>query len=237
MKGNLSIGEIKQKSFNMLRGRWTTAVILALFYALFNGVASGLQVYLAEAKTALLVIVILLSFAESFLDLGMRLGMLGYSRGQVPTVGCIFDAARYYPKALFYYIPVKALFLLMNAGMLWLSGYLMQNTSGLLTLLPIVTMLAVLFGLAVLTAGFMPMLYLILDHPDIKIGALYATAWKYMRGNKIKLVLMQISFFGCFLLGVLTCGIALLFAIPYLYVAESMFYNELIPAENEESEQ
>lgn len=233
MKIRPSIGDIKSQSLDMLGGRWTTAVILTLFYALFNGVVYGLQIYLAEAKAALIIMAVLLSFLESFLDLGLRLGMLRYSRNDVPTVGCIFDAAKYYWKALLYYIPANVLGYLMNRGMLWLSEYLADSSSSAMAYGLLLPVAGVLFGSAILLAGFMPMLYLIIDNPGMGIGKLYAAAWRLMKGNKLKLVLLQLSFFGWILLSMVTCGIGMLFVIPYMYVAECTFYNHLIDEERE----
>ena len=235
MKIKPSIGEIKSQSLDMLGGRWTTAVILTLFYALFNGVVYGLQISLAEAKAARIITMILLIFLESFLDLGLRLGMLRYSRDDVPTVGCIFDASNYYLKALLYYIPVNVLGYLMNSGMLWFSEYMAENGTAALAYGLLVPIAGVLFGISVLLAGFMPMLYLIIDNPEIRAGKLYTTAWRLMKGNKLKLILLQLSFFGWILLSMVTCGIGVLFVVPYMYVAECTFYNHLIAEERERS--
>lgn len=233
MKIKPSIGEIKRQSLNMLGGRWATAVILTLFYMLFNGVVYGLQIYLAETEAALIIATILLAFLESFLDLGLRLGMLRYSRNDVPTVGCIFDASRYYLKSLLYYIPVNVLGFLMNSGMLWFFECMLKNNTAAMTYSLLLPILAVLFGISVLIAGFMPMLYLIIDNPEIRSGKLYKDAWRLMKGNKLKLILMQLSFFGWLLLSIVTFGIGTLFVVPYMYVAECTFYNHLIAEERE----
>lgn len=235
MKIRPTIGDIKSQSLDMLGGRWTTAVILTLFYALFNGVVYSLQIYLAEAKAALIVITVLLTFLESFLDLGLRLGMLRYSRDDVPTVGCIFDASHYYLKALLYYIPFHVLGYVMNSGMLWISEYMANTDKSMLLFGLLLLLAAVLFGISILLAGMMPMLYLIIDNPGIGAGKLFTAAWRLMKGNKLKLFLLQLSFFGWMLLGMVTCGIGILFVIPYMYVAECTFYNHLIAEERERS--
>ncbi len=217
----------------MLRGRWKIAVILTVFYTLFNSVVLGLETYFAEAGTLLLVITLCLTFVEAFLDLGLRLGMLQYSRGEVPSVGCIFDASRYYLKSLCYYVPVNVAALLLSNGTLFFSGsFLQQEPQGMLLIaFPLLLLAVVLFS--ILSAGLMPVLFLILDHPELSVGKLWKTAWNLMKGNKIKLLLMQFSFFGWLLLCMFTFGIGMLFLTPYMYVSECTFYNQLIEEEEE----
>ncbi len=203
-------------------------MILTVFYTLFNSVVMGLETYFAEAGVLLLVITGLLTFLEAFLDLGLRIGMLQYSRGEMPSVGCIFDASRYYLKALCYYVPVNVVALLLSNGALFLSEYLLQQANVGLSFGLFFLLVFVLLGFSVLSAGLMPVLFLILDRPELSVGKLWKTAWRLMRGNKIKLLLMQFSFFGWLLLCMFTFGIGMLFLTPYMYVAECTFYNQLL---------
>ncbi len=228
MKIKPSISEIKEKSLDMLRGRWKTAVILTVFYTLFNGVVMGLETQFAEAGVLLVILTALLTFVEVFLDLGLRIGMLQYSRGEMPSVGCIFDASRYYLKALCYYVPVNVAALLLSNGSLFLSGYLFKQASAAMSFGLFFLLVLLMLGFSVLSAGLMPVLFLILDRPELSVGQLWKTAWRLMRGNKIKLLLMQFSFFGWLVLCMFTFGIGMLFLTPYMYVAECTFYNQLL---------
>lgn len=49
-------------------------------------------------------------------------------------------------------------------------------------------------------------------------------SWQMMRGNKLRLFALNMSFVGILLLGVLSLGIGFLFIRPYMYVAQALFY-------------
>lgn len=60
-----------------------------------------------------------------------------------------------------------------------------------------------------------------------------------MEGNKMRLFLLDLSYLGWFILGLIPCGLGLFFVIPYWYAARMEFYEDLM-AElkyNEECEQ
>ena len=234
MRIKATIGRLKGMSLETLGGHWTTALILTLFSVLFSGVNYGLSVYLQQTFALRVAVEIVLSFIGFYFSLGLYIGMLRYSRFDYPTVGCIFDASRYYLKSLLYYVPTGLLGIGMNLA-LSLLELLPQEY---IAFLPLITLgfLGALFGISVLLAGFMPMLPLLIDNPDIKPGKLYVTAWKLMRGNKIKLVGLQFSFMGWMLLCLFTCGIGFLFLIPYMQISECMYYNQLITEQKQREE-
>jgi uncharacterized membrane protein len=69
--------------------------------------------------------------------------------------------------------------------------------------------------------------YLICDHPDLGAEALICKSMKMMKGHKMKLFLLDLSFVGWWLLCILTLGIGLLWLIPYVQSARAAFYENL----------
>ena len=49
-----------------------------------------------------------------------------------------------------------------------------------------------------------------------------------MEGNRWRYFCFCLSFLGWWILGVLTCGLAFIFAMPYFNVAQAAFYEELL---------
>lgn len=73
--------------------------------------------------------------------------------------------------------------------------------------------------------------YIALDNPELGANACIERSMKMMKGHKGRLFLLDLSFIGWILLGLLTLGIGLLWVIPYMKTARSHFYEELKAAE------
>jgi uncharacterized membrane protein len=69
--------------------------------------------------------------------------------------------------------------------------------------------------------------FILRDNPGM--GALEAitASRKMMHGYKWKLFLLYLSFIGWILLSVITCGIALLWVVPYILQAMANFYEDI----------
>lgn len=72
--------------------------------------------------------------------------------------------------------------------------------------------------------------YLLKDHPELKFNAAIEESMRLMSGNKMRLFLLDLSFIGWFLLGLITFGIAFLWVTPYWNTARAAFYEELMKA-------
>ena len=72
--------------------------------------------------------------------------------------------------------------------------------------------------------------YLLKDHPELKFNAAIEESMRLMSGNKMRLFLLDLSFIGWFLLGLITFGIAFLWITPYWNTARAAFYEDLMKA-------
>ena len=69
--------------------------------------------------------------------------------------------------------------------------------------------------------------YILLDKPELSANEAITESRKMMNGNKMKLFLLDLSFFGWFILSVFTFGILLIYVIPYMQAAHAEFYRNL----------
>jgi len=69
--------------------------------------------------------------------------------------------------------------------------------------------------------------YILKDEPELKFNAAIEKSMEMMRGNKMKLFLMDLGFFGLTLLSAFTLFIGLLWLFPYWYSARAAFYEDL----------
>lgn len=70
--------------------------------------------------------------------------------------------------------------------------------------------------------------YMIHDFPDYGVKKLIKMCLYFMKGNKGKLLRLELSFIPIYLLGILSFGIGLLWAMPYVFTTRTLFYLELV---------
>jgi uncharacterized membrane protein len=123
-------------------------------------------------------------------------------RGKQPEVGDLFDGFRNYGSVL------GTMLLTAVYTFLW-------------------SLLLVIPGL-IKTYSYAMTPYLLRDNPTLGADALICKSMEMMNGHKMKLFLLDLSFIGWLLLGVLSFGIGLLWVIPYMYSARAAFYEDLL---------
>lgn len=69
--------------------------------------------------------------------------------------------------------------------------------------------------------------YIKVDHPEYDWKQCIKESQEMMRGHKWRLFCLQFSFIGWILLGLLACGIGLLWVSPYMTAANAEFYEDL----------
>lgn len=84
----------------------------------------------------------------------------------------------------------------------------------------------------ILTLPFFPVFYMVLDFPDWSATTILKKSFEVMSGNKLRLFLLYVSFVPSFLLSIFTCGIPLIWVIPYMSMAETDFYLDMMSVRN-----
>lgn len=84
----------------------------------------------------------------------------------------------------------------------------------------------------ILTLSFFPAYYMVLDFPDWDATTILKRCFEVMKGNKIRLFVFYLSFIPICLLSIVTCGLALLWIIPYMNIAMANFYLDLMAVRN-----
>ena len=71
-------------------------------------------------------------------------------------------------------------------------------------------------------------IFLAYDHPDWDWKQCIDESRRIMDGNKMKLFVLDLSFIGWYIVGMLACGIGVLWVDPYRQAARAEFYQELV---------
>lgn len=70
--------------------------------------------------------------------------------------------------------------------------------------------------------------YLMLDFPDYPASRIIRMSIQLMKGNKGRLLYIELSFIPLLLLGGISCGIGLLWLLPYMAATYANFYLDLV---------
>lgn len=69
--------------------------------------------------------------------------------------------------------------------------------------------------------------YIMADEPEISARDAIRKSKEMMQGHRMELFVLQLSFFGWVLLGLVTCGLGNLYTLPYLNETMTFFYHNL----------
>lgn len=83
-----------------------------------------------------------------------------------------------------------------------------------------------------LTLPFFPAFYMVLDFPNWSATTILKKSFEVMNGQKVRLLLLYISFIPVFLLSLFTCGIALIWVYPYRSMALANLYLDIMSVRN-----
>lgn len=72
--------------------------------------------------------------------------------------------------------------------------------------------------------------YILHDNPELSNNKAIEASMAMMQGQKGKLFLLDLSFIGWYLLGILTLGIGWFWVLPYHQSARAAFYEDIKPA-------
>ena len=201
--------EYKNAALDRLRGNWTAPVIATLVFtviALFctSGQAipyikanTGMTLWLGGASFLLMV------FVVNPLIVGYDNAMrLFYERGEEDILNNMFKIA-----TTNYLHKVLGMFLMDLKVLLW-------------------TLLLIIPGI-IMTFAYAMTPYILEEHPEIGAWDASTRSREMMKGHKIDLFWLYLSFIGWAILGILTFGIGYLWLSPYVSCSEIGFYNDL----------
>ena len=79
--------------------------------------------------------------------------------------------------------------------------------------------------------------YILLDNPELGAKEAITESRKMMKGHKMELLLLDLSFIGWIFLSMFTCGTLLLYVIPYKQASRAEFYRTLKGDDEQKAEE
>lgn len=114
-----------------------------------------------------------------------------------------------------------------GAFFLVLSLAVFPNSAPLMGLAVIVLILGGIWNVKIVLQ-YALIYYLFMDDTEVKIGELFRQSKELMEGNKLRYLYLTLSFIGWELLGIISCGVGLLWIMPYMSQTIAKFYLDVL---------
>lgn len=228
--------ELKRLAREQLNGRWGLAIgvnllvqmiisgLLTPFYFLLIITGSG-----AIQSITYMVAAIIISAVSMVLQCGILRIYFGFARNQEVSVGMVFgEFTRRPDRYILGYVLIFVIEIMcMLPGAICLVVGIVADTA-----------LAIMIGGALYIIGFVVVIYvslrlsqifyLLVEHGDMSVIEAFRTSSQMMEGNMGRFFYIYVSFIGWSLLGLLSCGIGMLWVTPYMMQTNVNFYRDLI---------
>lgn len=229
-----SSAQLKALAKGQLLGKYSTVIGAFLLSQLIMFALSALPGFFVDTQTVFDMIIhflvtFIISLFSGILSAGQAYIYLKISCNQPCRASDIFYGFSQHPdKALLLQLAVSGI---STISMLPASvfAYLGSYTMNMMLVLP--TCLLLIAGAITATyfsLAFSQVYYLLLDFPNYSAKQLLTLSMRIMKGNKARLFYITVSFLPLYLLGVLSCGVAMLWIIPYVNATMTNFYLDLI---------
>lgn len=172
---------------------------------------------------------LILELLAGVFSLGMIRFTLNICRNQPYKVGDIFYGFTSHPdKAIIakFLLFLMDLVCMLPAILFFILYYVAENADFLVV---VAALLFVIGGTisVILHLTFDFAFYTMVDYPDATVMEQFRYCANVMRGHRVKLFYLNVSFLPLYALAILSFGIGLLFVIPYHNVATAQFYQDV----------
>ncbi len=198
-RGKKKNSVLRKEARQAMQGNWGTMAIAMIVYIVFAIYCVFILECFTDKSTAIEVLIeIFLGFPLSYAVAAMGLDL--YRRKEVHA-GDLFQGYKSLGRVITTYILVTIY------TFLW-------------------TLLLVIPGI-IKTYSYSMVPFILKDHPELENNAAIEESMRIMRGHKMKLFLLDLSFIGWSILSCLTLGIGFIFLAPYMTTARAAFYEDV----------
>jgi len=246
----MKLSEVRREAREALTGKWTKGVCIVLAYLLVS-FAIGFVIGLFDEDSLLGVLVAIAQLIISVpLSFGISLAFLKLKRNEdIKAFGFIDIAVDNFSRAwkitgrtfLKMIIPVIVLVvaIFVYAGILVYSTAQLSvgeaSAAGMGMIVALVVYIAAIIYLLAVSLLYSLTTYIAYDNKEKTALEVVNESARLMKGNRWKIILLELSFIGWAILTVFTLGIGYLWLLPYMQVAMVCFYDRLAqPKVNEE---
>lgn len=203
-----SFATLKKEARASLKGKWTSFVLVTLLMLIINCALSlpstitGLMYPNSPQVNWSTLFTVVVSLIYAVLEWGFAIMFLRNLRDpHFDELGTLFDGFR-------------------DFGRIFVTLFLQNIYTLLWALLLIIPGIVKSYSYAMTP-------YILYDDPKLQGNAAIELSMRMMRGHKLELFLLHLSFIGWLLLCILTLGIGFLWLIPYVHSTQAAFYEDV----------
>ena len=150
--------------------------------------------------------------------------------GKPVTLGDVFYGFKLYPnKAVLIQLYLSIwIYISMIPRTILTYMLLLYPENAILTLFYSLSMILYLVVSVMIFLNYSQAFYLLHDFPEYSVNKLLSTSRQLMKGSKGRLFYLTVSFIPLLLLGLLSCGIAILWIAPYIDTTYTEFFLDLM---------
>lgn len=226
--------QLKTKARNQLTGRYGGAIaLLVIIDAISLAAGFILSAFLPSGSLAAYIIRLAATFIVSVFvqvfQIGVVLYFLKIACGQTPSLADLtYGFKNNLEKHLLLTLIMTAIsYVYQLCSDIPMEMYLNTfDPNYLFNALPVMLIATVVYVYVSLLVS--QVYYLLLDFPNYSVKELFGKSLELMKGNKWRLFHLEFSFLPLIFLSFLTCGIGLLWLMPYMHMASTNFYLDLM---------
>ena len=234
-----SSAELKAIAKDHMFNKYGTAIGAMVIVSMITMFVSFFSSIFIDTKTIVGIILnLLISFVISVLTglftSGQRYFYLKISCGRPVTISDVFYGFKLFPnKAVLIQLYLSIWIYVSMLPMTIMSYMVTRNPKNSLYML-FYSLSMILYGVVtvILSLVYSQALFLLHDFPNYSAKELLTMSRQLMKGSKGRLFYLNVSFFPLLLLGLLSCGIAYLWLVPYMNATASEFFLDLIQNNN-----
>ena len=236
-----SSAELKAIAKEHMFNKYGTAIGALVIVSMITMFVSFFSTIFIDTKTVTGIILnLLISFVVSVLTglftSGQRYFYLKISCGRPVTISDVFYGFKLFPnKAVLIQLYLSIFIYVSMLPMTLMSYMVARNPKNSLYML-FYSLAMIFYGVVtvILSLVYSQAFFLLHDFPNYSAKELLAMSRQLMKGSKGRLFYLNVSFFPLLLLGLLSCGIAYLWLVPYMNATASEFFLDLIQNTNQQ---
>lgn len=234
-----SSAELKALAKEHMFNKYGTAIGAMVIVSMITMFVSFFSSIFINTKTIAGVILnLLISFVISVLTglftSGQKYFYLKISCGRPVTISDIFYGFNLFPnKAVLIQLFLSICIYVSMLPMTLMSYMVTRDPKNSLYML-FYSLSMILYGVVtvILSLVYSQAFFLLHDFPNYSAKELLSMSRQLMKGSKGRLFYLSVSFFPLLLLGLLSCGIAYLWLVPYMNATSAEFFLDLIQNNN-----
>lgn len=193
--------ELRAQALNTLRGKWTQPVLAALIVVLVNGISQGANQ--SQSITFIVVAFLVALLIGCNLQYGFSVAMLRFHRNREEAINEMISAGfkEDYARVLGIEL-LKAVFIFLWMLLLIIPGIIKSYSYAMTE-------------------------FIAEDNPELGPNECIERSKAMMDGHKMDLFLLDLSYIGWILLGIISLGIGMLWVSPWMSMAHVKFYEQL----------